>query len=232
MNSFIFFLGKPTSGKGTQIRKLHQAIGGQLFSVGEELKKNIAKDTLIGKIAEPLLDDGKYISDELAIDMFDSFVLNNGCSNFFIIDGFPRTTMQFDLLNSRKSMSDNYIYIYLDLSNDSIMNRVKNRFICSDCHSPFSAVLEFQSADDIQCPECVNGMLIRRDDDNEFIMKKRVEQYDILTAPMVAKIEYSVKNDFLKIDASKSIDGMFNDIIQLLQKRCNVLHKSDNYVQS
>lgn len=228
MKSFLFLLGKPASGKGTQIRRISTVYGGRIFSVGEALKDHIARKTDLGMKVKEIMNSGKLVSDDIVMDLFKDFVssvLAENNDGLVLIDGFPRTTVQYEMLSSfisEKKLS--YKFIDFSVTDDHIFKRLEGRLLCSGCYAPFSTIgTELKQGDD--CPGCKNGKLKKRDDDSAEVMKNRMVEFNKLTAPMIELISGREKERFNRVDASKGEDEIFSEVEKLLQGFGNKLKK-------
>lgn len=95
----IVLLGKPGSGKGTQGKMLAEKHDLVYISTGKLLRQEIADDTDIGKIAEPYMEKGEIVPDEIPIKLIESEIEKNPKANGFIFKGFPRTIVQAYILD-------------------------------------------------------------------------------------------------------------------------------------
>jgi adenylate kinase len=96
----VIFLGPPGAGKGTQAERLAKTLGVPKISTGDMLREAIAKGTPLGQKAEPLMETGGLVTDDLLIEMIRERVAESDCRNGFILDGFPRTVPQAQSLEN------------------------------------------------------------------------------------------------------------------------------------
>jgi len=95
----IVLLGKPGAGKGTQGQLLAKKHNLVYISTGKLLRKEIANNTEIGKIAAPYMELGEIVPDEIPIKLIAHQIKENPDANGFIFKGFPRTIIQAYILD-------------------------------------------------------------------------------------------------------------------------------------
>jgi len=222
LSQLFFFLGKPASGKGTQIKILQKEIGGVIYSAGDSLKDHIARKTDIGLKVEQIINQGSFVSDDLICDMFFSFLKENiseEMPNIILVDGFPRTETQYKMLSSFLSNFHvtNCSYLYFDVEDSFIFERLTNRLVCDACFSPFSMTASSFREGDV-CLHCLKGKMIRRKDDKIEVMQKRLVDYSVLTAPMIDHIKESEKDKFYVINGERHVEEIYSDIKTIVAK--------------
>ena len=188
MNLIIF--GPPGAGKGTQSKFIAENFKLFQLSKGEFLRKEIAKNTDIGKKISSIINAGSLVSDIIVSDLIEKIISNEKYHNRIIFDGYPRSLGQAKNLDLLLKKYDQKIDIVLKLSVG--LETVKKR------------IYERRSVE-------------KRPDDNEQIAIKRYETYEKSTEPV---IEYYKKMKLLKvIDGERSIDQInkeISDIIALI----------------
>lgn len=191
MNIVLF--GGPGSGKGTQSEKLIKKYGLHHISTGEVLRDHIKRETELGKVAKKYIDEGQLIPDDLMIQILDEVLEKEAKDKPGVIfDGFPRTVAQAEALEELLKKRDKELH----------------------------AVVGLEVPDDELVKRMINrGKLTGRADDNEETIKKRLKVYHTQTSPL--REHYIGKNKYLKIDGSKDVDSIHEDIIKELDK-----HKS------
>lgn len=220
MHRFFFLLGKPASGKGTQIRRILDTFEGRSFSTGDALKYHIARRTELGTRVKALIDAGKLVSDDIVMALFRDSAEHLGDTTgttLFLVDGFPRTVGQYELVKrylTEKNIA--HSFLYFSVADDHILRRFTGRLTCNTCFTPFST-LAGEVAENDPCPQCKKGKLIRRSDDNETVVRNRLAEYRAATAPMVEHIAAQEKGNFVEIEASRAEDDIFNDVKELLR---------------
>jgi len=214
---YVFFLGKPASGKGTQIRLLLEAYEGHTFSTGDALKDHIARGTDLGKKVKEIINAGKLVPDDIVMDLFRDTAerLDPPLGNaLFLVDGFPRTEGQYRLLKQyigEKRIPSTFLYFAVE--DDLILRRLAGRLVCNKCFAPFTAGREGVIEGSL-CPQCKEGALARRSDDNEATIRNRLAEYQAMTAPMVSLIAVEEKERFREIDGSRAAGVIFEELIR------------------
>lgn len=181
----IVLFGPPGAGKGTQSQKLIEKYGLVHLSTGDILRSEIARGTALGMEAKQLMDRGDLVGDDIVIGMIESKLDANPNANGFIFDGFPRTQAQavaLDDLLQKKGTAISAM-IALEVDNEELIKRLLLRGKESG----------------------------RPDDQNEDIIRNRVNEYNNKTLPL--KKYYSEQAKFHSINGIGTIDGIFNEIV-------------------
>ncbi|KAJ5075544.1 adenylate kinase 4 [Anaeramoeba ignava] len=219
MNSklFIVLLGAPGSGKGTQIPTILQKYKLDLFSTGDNLKKEMKNETLLGKKIKYYLANGKLVPDQIIIEMLEDLVFKKSKkSNGFLIDGSPRTENQAILFEQMLNKINCKVNAAIDfLVPDNILyERIKGRLIHVSSgriyHKKFNPP-KIEMRDDI-----TNEILIKRKDDNPKILKKRLKEFHKFI-PSVRKF-YSKLNVLITLNGNQSAKQLSNEILISLNK--------------
>lgn len=212
MTNFVF-IAPPAAGKGTQSKLLVEKYDYIHISTGDLLREEVAKKTALGIQIDEIISSGKLVDDNLVMRLLKSkliYVLD--IKKPFIIDGFPRTLNQADMLNYcfQELNVDNYKVIYMNLDYEEAKKRVLGRLICPSCgrshHESIEGLIPKVSG---KCDSC-NSDLIKRSDDNEETFKDRFDTYIDNVKPIIDY--YSGINKLINIDASKNAEDIFKDI--------------------
>jgi len=181
----LVLFGPPGAGKGTQSEKLIDKYGLVHLSTGDILRSEIARGTKLGMEAKQIMDRGNLVSDEIVIGMIESKLDANPNANGFIFDGFPRTQAQAialdDLLQKKGTAISGMLALEVD--NEELIKRLLIRGKESG----------------------------RADDQNEDIIRNRVNEYNNKTLPL--KQYYSEQAKFHSIHGIGSIDSIFNELV-------------------
>ena len=210
----VIFIAPPAAGKGTQSSNLEN-IGYIHISTGDMLREEIAKESEIGLVVKDIIAKGNLVSDEIVFTL-----ITNKLSNIdkpFILDGFPRTIKQAELLNELfiKLNINNYEVIYLDLKMEDAIKRALGRLTCNKCGASYNKYYEALQPKQVGiCDKCGNK-LETRSDDNEESFKVRFNTFIENTEPI--KEYYNDKNKLHSIDATLSSDEITSIIKDILK---------------
>lgn len=212
----LILLGAPGAGKGTQAKKIVEKYGIPHIATGDILREAVAKGTELGKKAKEYMDRGELVPDEIVIGIVKERLQQPDCEKGFLLDGFPRTLKQAealdDMLNELGKKIDSVIYI--DVPEEEVVKRIVNRRTCRNCGAVYHLIYA-PPKEPNKCDKC-GGELYQRDDDKEETVRQRFKVYMENTAPL---IEYYEKKGILhKVDGTKNIDEVFQQIDEVLQK--------------
>ena len=211
-------LGPPGSGKGTHAQRLKHYFDVCHLATGDLLRKEIAKETLIGKEVKKIINSGQLVSDEVVLTLVSQNLDQDECKSGFLLDGFPRTVRQARnldyLLEQRNEKLD--AVIQFDIEDSQLIKRICKRLFHlpsgRSYHEDF-APPKRPGVDDI-----TGEPLVRRADDNITTLSKRLLAYHEQTQPLIQY--YSSQNILGKIDASlKDQNVIFTNIKEILEDK-------------
>ena len=189
----LILLGAPASGKGTQAAVLTEKFGVPKISTGDMLRAAITAGSELGKQAEGLMSEGKLVPDSVVIGLVKERLSQPDAKNGFILDGFPRTVPQADalaaLLAGLGTPLDKVVQI--DVSRDLLEERATLRR--TDIRTGHIYHLKYS-------PPPLDADLDHRADDQPETVKKRLDQYDAMTAALLPHYE--------KLGLLRRVDGV------------------------
>lgn len=206
----IILLGPPGGGKGTQAKFITEKFGIPQISTGDILRDAVKNKTELGLKAKEYMDDGKLVPDDLVIQIVEERLTKDDCKNGFILDGFPRTLVQAEALDSmlaRMNKEIDYV-LNIEVPEDAIVKRLTSRRICKKCGNIYN-LLSNPPKIDGRCDIC-GGELYQRDDDKEETVRQRLKVYKADTEPLIKY--YRDKGVLKTIDGSKDIEDVKNII--------------------
>ena len=207
MNNFIF-LGPPGAGKGSLAVKVAEDYKIPHISTGDIFRANIKAQTPLGVKVKAIIDSGALVSDELTFELVKDRIAQDDCKNGYILDGFPRTIPQAEML---ESLVSDIKVVNFEIQDEIVIRRLSTRRTCKACGANFN-VLTLPPKVEGVCDKC-NGELYQRDDDKQESIMNRMNVYREQTEPLINF--YKEKGKITDLDASIETDillGKFKEI--------------------
>ena len=195
----IIMLGAPGAGKGTQAKMIAKEYGIPHISTGDIFRANIKEGTDLGKEAKTYMDAGQLVPDELTVKILLDRVAKDDCKDGYVLDGFPRTIPQAEVLDEALTKLGDKIdfAIDVDVPDENIVRRMGGRRACVTCGATYHIEHVPPKSEGI-CDTC-GSELILRDDDKPETVSNRLKVYHDQTQPL---IDFYTKKGVLK-----SVDG-------------------------
>ena len=211
----IIMLGAPGAGKGTQAKMIAEKFGVPHISTGDIFRANIKEGTDLGKEAKEYMDKGQLVPDELTVRILLDRVSKADCKEGYVLDGFPRTIPQAEVLsNEVAKLGDRIDFaIDVDVPDENIIRRMGGRRACVKCGATYH-VEHIPPKKEGICDVC-GAELVLRDDDKPETVKKRLAVYHEQTQPLIDY--YSRMNILRTVDGTRDKDEVFTDIVKLLE---------------
>lgn len=209
----VIFIAPPAAGKGTQSNKLID-LGYIHISTGDMLREEIAKESNIGNKIKDIMSKGNLVSDEIVFELITNKL--EQISKPFILDGYPRTLKQAEMLDELlvKLNINNYEVIYLNITLEEALKRALGRLTC-ECGATYNIYNEnLKPKQDGICDLC-GKELIKRTDDNEESFRNRFATFLDNNKPI--KDFYENKNKLHIVDTNVSNDIITDTIKDILK---------------
>ena len=210
----IVMLGAPGAGKGTQANMIAEKYNIPHISTGDIFRANIKNGTELGKEAKGYMDKGQLVPDELTVKLLLDRVAQADCKNGYVLDGFPRTIPQAEVLDGELTKNGEKLdyAIDVDVPDENIIHRMGGRRACLKCGATYHVEYLPPKKDGI-CDVC-GSELVLRDDDKPETVKNRLKVYHDQTQPL---IEYYTKQNVLhSVDGTQDVNKVFSDITEML----------------
>ena len=194
----LIFLGAPGSGKGTRAEKVKGAFDLAHISTGDILRENVDHGQY-GEMIKESITDGKLFPDELMASLLVERLSKDDCENGFILDGFPRTIRQAEILIEKGIEIDKVVH--LDVSEETVLHRLSGRFTCRGCKKLYNLNTGMIPKEEGKCDEC-GDEVFQRDDDKEETIRNRLSVYDKMTKPLIG----FYNDKLIKHDGNQEVD--------------------------
>ena len=210
----IIMLGAPGAGKGTQAIQIAEKYRIPHVSTGDLVRSNISNNTELGKEAKGYMDAGKLVPDELTVRMLFDRVSKDDCANGYVLDGFPRTIAQAEVLEAELAKRNDKIDYAIDVEvpDENIVKRMGGRRACVKCGATYHIEHVPPKQEGI-CDHCGSELVLRADDAPETVLK-RLQVYHEQTQPLIDF--YGSRNILHEIDGTQDMNQVFADIVKLL----------------
>lgn len=210
----IIMLGAPGAGKGTQAKMIAEKYSVPHISTGDIFRTNIKNGTELGMEAKKYMDQGLLVPDELTVKILLDRVANEDCKNGYVLDGFPRTIPQAQVLDKALTeLGDKIDYaINVEVPDENIVKRMGGRRACLSCGATYHIEHVPPKAEGI-CDTCGKELVLRDDDKPETVMN-RLDVYHKQTQPLIDF--YSAKGVLQTVDGTVDMKDVFAAIIAIL----------------
>lgn len=182
----IILLGAPGSGKGTQGKYIAAKYHLNILSTGDMLRAEIAKKSPLGIKIKAAVEAGQFIDDETISELVMEKFASPEYSNGIILDGFPRTIAQAEILDKNLATSGKKIdaVIELEVKEEDLVERLSNRYNCAKCHAGYNHLFKNPKHAGI-CDVCGSTDFATRKDDNKDVIRERYRKYQSKTEKLL-----------------------------------------------
>lgn len=202
------FLGAPGAGKGTMAGMLQQHFGISHVSTGDSLRAEMARGSRLGAMARECVDSGRLVPDAVVADIVAAKLVEPELQQHgFVLDGYPRTTQQAELLDTalaRNKLALTAVVLF-EVDEDLLLRRLTARRLCRDCQAGFNLLFSPPQVEDI-CDAC-GGALVQRADDNETTVRDRLRVYECQTMPLIE--HYAGRGLLIRVTGSREKEANF-----------------------
>lgn len=210
-------LGRQGAGKGTQCVRMARHYVVPHISTGDVFRSAVKEGTDLGLKAAEYIDAGKLIPDDIVIGVVrDRLEQPDVRSRGFVLDGFPRTAVQAEALESELIDLGLPLDLAIDLEvpEDMVLQRLAARRVCSTCATNYSTAQPPHV--NWTCDVC-GGEVVQRADDTEDAIRTRLSAYDEQTAPLIAWFES--KDLLTTIDGMGTADEVTQRLVRAVDQR-------------
>lgn len=208
-------MGPPGSGKGTHAPRVVHEFGLKHLSTGDMLRDAVRLGTPLGLEAKVLMDEGALVSDELVVGIVEEAIQGPDCVNGFVLDGFPRTVKQAEMLDAALAKRGQEIdaVVNLELDDEVLIKRITGRLIHPGSGRSYNIYFNPPKVEEVD--DFTGEPLIRRGDDTEDKLRTRLEEFYTKTKPVLEN--YRSKIISIRAD-QESIGSITEDILIALRE--------------
>lgn len=213
----IILLGGPGAGKGTQANYIKEKYNIPQISTGDMLRAAVKAGSPLGVEAKKVMDAGGLVSDDIILGLIDERIQQDDCANGFLFDGFPRTLDQASALKVKVVVD---AVVEIDVDDAEIIKRMSGRRVHVASGRTYHIIFnrpKVEGKDDETGED-----LIQRDDDQEDIVKKRLDVYHQQTEPLIDYYsDWATSGDdgspkYIKVNGIGKVEEIRDQIFQQL----------------
>ena len=216
MTTFIVLLGPPGVGKGTQAEILSERTGLAHISSGDLFRENLKNQTELGKLAQTYMSKGELVPDDVTIAMIRERLDRPDCRAGAILDGFPRTPVQAEVLETMLAEFNGQVDAVpvIMVAEEELIQRLSNRWTCRANGHIFNE----KSNPPKETGKCDfdGSELYQRDDDKPETVKHRIQVYLDQTAQLISY--YREHGKLIEIDGMQTIEQVTQTMMVALKK--------------
>jgi adenylate kinase len=213
MGKRLLVFGPPGVGKGTHSRRLAGDLGIPHIATGDMLRKAIDGGSDLGKQAAERMSLGELVPDDMVVGLLDERLQLADARSGFLLDGFPRTVAQAEVLNGRLTGASRPTDVVLSLQAPEalLVERLSGRETCASCGAVYNRVLRPAKVA-ATCDAC-GGALVQRLDDTELAVRRRLTAHQAKTAPV---LDYLAERGWKvrEVETSGEIESVYGRILE------------------
>lgn len=209
----LVLLGPPGAGKGTQAEMLEKKFHIPAISTGRIIRNAIAENSPEGMEAKAYISRGELVPDSMVVGMVRERLKSDDCKHGYILDGFPRTLSQAEIMGQLPILVDLVLEIYVD--EDIIVERLSGRRECKACGATYH-IHDNPPREENICDKC-GGFLVRREDDVPEIIRNRIHVYSEQTEPL--KDYYKAKGLLVSVRGCDRVEDTSNAVLEAIGER-------------
>ncbi len=186
------------------------------LSTGDLLREGVKNGTDLGMQAKIYMEAGELVPDKLIVDLIEEKLASGTLDNGYILDGFPRTVPQAEALRDMLAKNNSRIdkAILLDVSNEEVIRRLSGRFFCPNCNAGYNYPARMPKQEGV-CDHD-GAELQRRPDDEEDVVKNRLDVYIMQTAPIIDF--YRQASLLIEVKAEGALDEITEALLKVIKE--------------
>ena len=214
MSKIVVIMGAPGAGKGTQARLVQERLGLPQISTGDIFRAMKQAQTPLAEEVRAIMAAGTLVPDEVTIRVVEERTARDDCRGGYILDGFPRTPAQAEMLERLAAAQGHDIVAALvDVPFEILEKRVTGRLTCPVCGEIYNVHFKPPASDEV-CDLHPDARLERRADDNADTIKARLSTYERNTQPLVQYYEASGRMH--RVDGTRDPELIYADVERIV----------------
>lgn len=211
----LILLGLPGAGKGTASEQIVDKYHLTHISTGDMFREAMANKTKVGLEAKSYIDKGNLVPDEVTAKLVEERLSQPDIKEGFILDGFPRTTKQAELLDEITKRLNKPLtnVISLEVPEDVLVKRLSARFMCKNCGATYNKISKKPKVEGT-CDRCGGHEFFQRDDDKPETVENRLKVNIEMNTPLLDF--YREEGILHEVNGNQPIEKVFADIKQIL----------------
>ena len=223
MSKIVVLMGAPGAGKGTQARLLQERTGLPQISTGDMFRELAKSDTQLAREVREVQAAGRLVSDDLVIRVVDERTGREDCRGGYILDGFPRTIPQAEMLERLAAGQGKEIQaVLVDTPLDVLEKRMTGRRNCPVCNEIYNVYFRPPKSDNV-CDLHPEAQLNHRADDNAETVKSRLEAYERQTRPLLDYYEESGR--LRRVEGTRDVEAIYADIEKIVNNESSIVNR-------
>lgn len=213
---YIILIGAQGSGKGTQADLLSNTLSIPHVSSGDLLRKAQNDKTELGLKAKAYLDRGELVPDDITVAMVLGRLGEPDCARGVLLDGFPRTIPQAQVLDKGLQDAGRQIdlVVYLEVPRDELLHRLSGRYICRANQHVYNINTNPPKVPGV-CDIDGSELYQRSDDTGEAVQRR----LDIFFSETIQLLDYyDQQHKLAEVNGNQGIDQVQDDLLKVIQK--------------
>jgi adenylate kinase len=180
----LVLFGPPGSGKGTQAKILQASLGIPHVSTGDMLREHVQADDEIGREVKAIMQSGRLVPDDLVNRLIEKRISRPDTDGGVLLDGYPRTLEQADKLTGLlRARGVDEVVVHLRVDYNKVIARLSGRRQCPKCGTLYNLASNPPKTEGV-CDQDGTRLIVR-EDDQEPVIRQRLEAYERQTRPVL-----------------------------------------------
>jgi adenylate kinase len=208
----LVLFGPPGAGKGTQAARLARLWNIPHISTGALLRDAVKAESPLGREVKAVIESGRLIDDSTITKIVEERLRQPDAANGYLLDGYPRTVPQARDLDT---FATGLIIIEMVVPEEEVLHRLAARMVCSECGANAQDDPTYSNREHATCHDC-GGRLVPRADDEEAVVRKRMEVYRRQTEPLVEY--YRSRPLFRRVNGDQLADEVTAELVRTVEE--------------